>query len=162
MKLYAIQYVSRIPPRSSAHRVAAAIPDPACASELLPTARRSDPLTNPQTAFRQMERAASKMEQFSITYDLRGYEMRSRGRPKWITCLSADRFGDGRLVLLPLRDFDVERAPFGVDERVDLCGESTSRTTQCICDDPPFPLAASWWARTTEASMITPSSSTSS
>lgn len=37
-----------------------------------------------------------------------------------------DRFGDSRLVLLPLRDFDVERAPFGVDERVDLCGESTS------------------------------------
>jgi hypothetical protein len=72
-----------------------------------------------------------------------------------------DRRGDGRLVLLARREFDVERAPFGVDESVDLRGEATSRTTQCIADDPPFPPAASWWARTTEASMMTPSSSAS-
>jgi hypothetical protein len=72
-----------------------------------------------------------------------------------------DRLGDGRLVLLARREFDVERAPFGVDESVDLRGEATSRTTQRIADDPPFPPAASWWARTTEASIMTPSSSAS-
>jgi hypothetical protein len=55
-----------------------------------------------------------------------------------------DGFRDGRLVLLPGRDFDVERAPFDVDERVDFRGEPTSRMTQCVPDDPPFPPAASW------------------
>ena len=55
-----------------------------------------------------------------------------------------DRFGDGRLVLLPRADFDVERAPFRIDERVDFCGKPTSRTTQRIADDPPFPPDASW------------------
>src|ERR1700710_762933 len=43
-----------------------------------------------------------------------------------------DRCCDGRLVLLARCDFDVERTPFGVDERVDLRGEPTSRTPQCI------------------------------
>lgn len=76
------------------------------------------------------------------------------------TVLADDRFGDGRLVLLPGRDFDVERAAFRVGEGVDLRGESTSRPPQCITLDPPFPPAASWWARTTEASMMTPYSST--
>jgi hypothetical protein len=71
-----------------------------------------------------------------------------------------DRLGDCRLVLLPRCDFDVERAAFRVGEGVDLGGEPTSRTTQCIADDPPFPPAASWWARTTDASMRTASSST--
>ena len=55
-----------------------------------------------------------------------------------------DRFGDGRLVLLPGADFDVERTAFRIDERVDLRGEPTSRTTQRITDDPPFPPDASW------------------
>lgn len=32
-----------------------------------------------------------------------------------------DRFRDGRLVLLPGRELDVERAPFRVDECVDFC-----------------------------------------
>lgn len=92
-------------------------------------------------------------------------------RVRVVACVSYERFaagvlrddglGDRRLVLLALRDFDVERAPFRVDEGVDLRGEPTSRTTQCIPDDPPFPPAASWWARTIEASMITPSSSAS-
>lgn len=72
-----------------------------------------------------------------------------------------DRRGDRRLVLLARRDLDVERPPFRVDEGVDLRGEPTSRMTQCIADDPPFPPAASWWARTTEASIMTPSSSSS-
>lgn len=76
--------------------------------------------------------------------------------------LPDDRLGDGRLVLLSRRDFDVERAAFRVGESVNLRGESTSRTPQCIAVDPPFPPAASWWARTTEASMMTPSSATSS
>ena len=76
--------------------------------------------------------------------------------------VSDDCLRDGRLVLLPRRDFDVKRAPFGVDERVDLRGEPTSRVTQCIPDDPPFPPEASWCARTIEASMMVPSSSTSS
>lgn len=70
-----------------------------------------------------------------------------------------DRRGNGRFVLLAWRDLDVERPSLRVDEGVDLRGESTSRTTQRIADDPPFPPAASWWARTTEASMMTPSSS---
>lgn len=73
-----------------------------------------------------------------------------------------DRFGDGRLMLLTLRELDMDGTPFCVNERVDLRGESTSRVTQRITDDPPFPPAASWWARTTDASMMTPSSSTCS
>jgi len=76
--------------------------------------------------------------------------------------LTDDRLGDGGLVLLSWRDLDVERAAFRVGESVNLRGESTSRTPQCIAPDPPFPPAASWWARTTEASMMTPSSATSS
>jgi hypothetical protein len=48
------------------------------------------------------------------------------------------------MVLLTRRELDVDRASFGVDERVDLGGETTSRTTQRIADDPPFPPAASW------------------
>jgi hypothetical protein len=55
-----------------------------------------------------------------------------------------DRFGDGRLVLLSRADFDVEGAPFRIDERVNFRGEPTSRTTQRIADDPPFPPDASW------------------
>jgi hypothetical protein len=55
-----------------------------------------------------------------------------------------DLFRNGRLVLLTRRELDVDRASFGVDERVDLGGETTSRTTQRIADDPPFPPAASW------------------
>jgi hypothetical protein len=54
-----------------------------------------------------------------------------------------DRFGDGRLVLLPRADFDVKRPPFRIDERVDFRGEPTSRTTQRVTDDPPFPPDAS-------------------
>jgi hypothetical protein len=73
-----------------------------------------------------------------------------------------DRFSDRRFVLLPRRDFDVERASLGIDEGMDFRGKPTSRTTERIAKDPPFPPAASWWARTTEASMMTPSSSASS
>ncbi len=72
-----------------------------------------------------------------------------------------DSRGYRRVVLLTRRDLDVDRAPFRVDEGVDLRGEATSRTTQCIPVDPPFPPAESWWARTIEASMMRPSSSTS-
>lgn len=57
--------------------------------------------------------------------------------------LRDDTLGDRRLVLLTGGDFDVEWAPFGVDEYVDLRGEPTSRVTQCIADDPPFPPDAS-------------------
>ena len=72
-----------------------------------------------------------------------------------------DGFRDGGLVPLALRELDVERPAFAVDERVDFRGEPTSRVTQSIADDPPFPPAASWWARTTEASRMTASSSSS-
>lgn len=75
--------------------------------------------------------------------------------------LSEDFFCDRRLVLLARRELDVERPTSRIDEGVDLRGESTSRTTQCIALDPPFPPAASWCARTIVASMMTPSSSTS-
>lgn len=73
-----------------------------------------------------------------------------------------DRFGGGRFVSVPGCELDVDRASFRVDEGVDFRGEATSRVTQCIAEDPPFPPAASWCARTTEASMMTPSSSVSS
>ncbi len=67
-----------------------------------------------------------------------GYERFATG----VVC--DDRLGDGRLVLLPRADFDVKGAPFRIDERVDFRGEPTSRTTQRITDDPPFPPDASW------------------
>jgi hypothetical protein len=73
-----------------------------------------------------------------------------------------DALGDRRFVSLAGREFDVQRPPFGVDECVDLRGEPTPRVTESIADDPPFPPAASWWARTTEASRMTASSSRSS
>lgn len=73
-----------------------------------------------------------------------------------------DGFCDRGFVLLAGRDFDVERPPLRVDECVDLRGEATSRATQSIALDPPFPPAASWWARTIDESMMTPSSSTRS
>lgn len=66
------------------------------------------------------------------------------------------------LVLLARREFEVERATFGVDECMELRGEATSRVPQCIEFDPPFPPEASWCARTTEASIMQPSSSASS
>lgn len=71
-------------------------------------------------------------------------------------------FGDRAVMLLARSEFDVKRATLRVDEGVDFGGEATSRTTQCIFFDPPFPPEASWCARTTEASMMQPSSSTSS
>jgi hypothetical protein len=64
-------------------------------------------------------------------------------------------------MLLARREFDVERTPLGVDERVEFRGEATSRVPQCIDFDPPFPPDASWWARMTEASIMHPSASTS-
>jgi hypothetical protein len=72
-----------------------------------------------------------------------------------------DLFGDRGFVLLARRDFDVERATVRVDGCVQLRGEATSRVPQCIDFDPPFPPEASWCARTTEASMMQSSSSTS-
>ena len=76
--------------------------------------------------------------------------------------VAEDGFCQRGFVLLARRDFDVERPPFRVDECVDLRGEATSRATQSIALDPPFPPAASWWARTIDESMMTPSSSTRS
>ena len=77
--------------------------------------------------------------------------------------VSSDYFFGNRAVMLLTRcEFDVKRAALGVDEGMDFGGEATSRTTQCILFDPPFPPEASWCARTTEASMMQPSSSTSS
>jgi hypothetical protein len=78
-----------------------------------------------------------------------------------VCVLVEELLGDRSLVLLTWRDCDVNRAAFGVDDGVDLRRETTSRTTQGIVFDPPFPPAASWCARTTEASMIRPSSSVS-
>jgi len=73
---------------------------------------------------------------------------------------SEDTLGDCRLVLWARRELDVERPTLRIDEGVDLRGESTSRTTQCIALEPPFLPAASWGARTLDESMMTPSSST--
>ena len=91
-----------------------------------------------------------------------GVRVVRRVREDFLTsCVGAeDVFRDGRLVLLAWRELDVERPTLRVDEGVDLRGESTSRTTQCIALDPPFPPAASWCARTIDESMMTPSSST--
>ena len=52
-------------------------------------------------------------------------------------------FGDRAVVLLARREFDVKRAALGVDKGMDFGGEATSRTTQCIFFDPPFPPEAS-------------------
>jgi hypothetical protein len=68
--------------------------------------------------------------------------------------------GDGHFVALALGQRDVERAAFRVDERVDLGGEATSRTTQSVSLDPPFPPEASWCARMTEPSTMQPVLST--
>jgi len=52
-------------------------------------------------------------------------------------------FGDRAIMLLARCEFDVKRAALGVDEGMDFGGEATSRTTQCIFFDPPFPPEAS-------------------
>jgi len=79
-----------------------------------------------------------------------------------VRVLLDDRLGNRRLVLLAGGEFDVDWPALRVDKRVDFGRETTSRTTQCVGADPPFPPAASWWARTIEASMMTPSLSASS
>ena len=51
--------------------------------------------------------------------------------------------GDRAIARLARRQDQFERQTIGVDERVDLRGESTSRTTQSVSFDPPFPPDAS-------------------
>ena len=67
-----------------------------------------------------------------------------------------------QLVPLPRRQCDVERPSLRVDDGMELGRKTSSRVSQSIVFDPPFPPAASWCARTTEASTIEPVSSTSS
>ncbi len=58
--------------------------------------------------------------------------------------MSRDYFFGNRAVMLLARcEFDVERAALGVDKGMDFGGEATSRVTQCIFFDPPFPPEAS-------------------
>ena len=52
-------------------------------------------------------------------------------------------FGNRAVMLLARCDFEVERAALGVDKGMDFGGETTSRVTQCIFFDPPFPPEAS-------------------
>lgn len=56
---------------------------------------------------------------------------------------------------------DVERPPFRVDDRVDFGRKTSSRASQSILLDPPFPPDASWCARTMVPSTIEAVSSTS-
>lgn len=62
----------------------------------------------------------------------------------------------GHLVPVARREGDVQRPPLRVDDRMDLGGKSSTTSTQSITFDPPFSPAASWCARTTEASMMEP------
>lgn len=57
--------------------------------------------------------------------------------------LSDDILGNRGLVLLACSDLNVQRPPFGVDKCMELRGETTSRVTQRIDFDPPFPPEAS-------------------
>lgn len=68
----------------------------------------------------------------------------------------------GHVVLLSRRERDFEGLPFGRRNCVNLGRKASSRTAQTIASDPPFPPAASWWARTTVASMREPTLSPSS
>ena len=72
-----------------------------------------------------------------------------------------ERLRLGGIVMLTWGQNDVERFAFGRRDRVDFGRKTSSRTAQTIALDPPFPPAASWCARTTEPSMIEPTSSTS-
>ena len=51
--------------------------------------------------------------------------------------------GRDHVVTIARRQRDVERAPFDVGDRVNLCRKTSSTTTQTIDDDPPFPPEAS-------------------
>ena len=68
--------------------------------------------------------------------------------------------GCDHVMAISRRQRDVERTTFEVGERVDLRRESSSTTTQTIADDPPFPPAASWCARTLLPSTMDPVLST--
>lgn len=67
-----------------------------------------------------------------------------------------------QFVALAGRQRDVERPTFRVDDRVDFGRKTSSRASQSIALDPPFPPDASWCARTMVPSMIDAVSSTSS
>src|SRR5262245_15882400 len=69
--------------------------------------------------------------------------------------------GRHHLVPLPWRQRDVERPPLRVDDRVDLGREPSSRASDRVLLDPPFPPDASWCARTTVPSTAENVSSTS-
>ena len=66
-----------------------------------------------------------------------------------------------QFVSLARRQRDVERPPFRVDDRVDFGRKTSSRASQSILLDPPFPPDASWWARIVVPSTIDAVSSTS-
>ncbi len=58
--------------------------------------------------------------------------------------------------------FDVKRPSLGVHDSMNLRGETSTRSTESVLFDPPFPPAASWCARTMVASRIDAISSGSS
>src|SRR5690606_34055927 len=62
--------------------------------------------------------------------------------------------GGGDVIGLPRRDQEPQRTPQRVAEHVDLGGQSTSGTPQRLILGPPFPVAASCWARTMALSSI--------
>jgi len=54
----------------------------------------------------------------------------------------------------------VKRTAFPIGDDVDFRREASSTTTQTVCLDPPFPPAASWWARIELPSTMDPDLST--
>lgn len=68
--------------------------------------------------------------------------------------------GGTHFVPMPRRQRYVQRQPLHVGDYVDLRREATSRTTQSVTVDPPFPPAASWCARMVLPSTIEPVLST--
>lgn len=79
----------------------------------------------------------------NLSDDLIGVVGRVRNQSVTLS-VDGDYFlGDRAVMLLARCEFDVKRAALGVDKGMDFGGEATSRTTQCIFFDPPFPPEAS-------------------
>jgi hypothetical protein len=74
--------------------------------------------------------------------------------------LRNERPSDRGFMLLAGRQLDVERATFEIYDRVELGRKASTRASQSIASQPPFPPAASWWARAIVASSKLPRLST--
>jgi len=65
-----------------------------------------------------------------------------------------EQLGRGGLVgCLARREYQANRQTAGVDDGVDFCGQSSTRTANGVIRAPFFPPAACWWARTIEESI---------